>query len=87
MSPIVPEISVVLPQDDQSGDAVVRAVVGQQVLVLVEAMPGPQALAVACAMRQLVQQTLALNGIAERVLAQHGPEESYAPAEPAEVAP
>jgi len=33
MTPIVPEISVVLPQDDQSGDAVVRAMLGQQVLV------------------------------------------------------
>jgi len=43
-------------------------------------MPGPQALAVASAMRQLIQQTLRLNGVTEPPPAELGPPwEDYAP--------
>ncbi len=82
MALIIPEISVALPQDENSSEAVVRAMVGQQVLLELDRMPGAQALAVACALRQLVQQVIALNRLGEQQGVDSGaPEESYAPAE------
>lgn len=82
MALIIPEISVALPQDENSSEAVVRATVGQQVLLELERMPGAQALAVACALRQLVQQVLVLNGLGEQQASDAAaPEHQYAPAE------
>jgi hypothetical protein len=83
MALIIPEISVVLPEDEHSSDGVVRATVGQQVLLELDRMPGAQALAVACALRQLVQQVIALNGLDVREPAGEAgaPEHQYAPAE------
>jgi hypothetical protein len=84
MTPIIPEVSVVLPQDESSSEAVVRATIGSQVLLELDRMPGAQALAVACALRQLVQQVLALNGLGEaQADATTAPEHQYAPVEAA----
>jgi hypothetical protein len=77
---IIPEISVVLPQDENSSEAVVRAMVGSQVLLELERMPGAQALAVACALRQLVQQVITLNGLEQAPVSEATPPwEEYAP--------